>query len=131
MKPCKGEYPDQDAQDGRDERKAVPKRGAAQGKGDQRARPEPERHPCVARDAGAAVLPVTISGARRIMPGHALSMGWGRASVTVHPPIPSAGKSVEELANAARLSIESALRDVDDLPVPPPRGARGGASTAE
>ena len=85
----------------------------------------------VARDAGAAVLPVTISGARRIMPGNALSMGWGRAIVTVHPPIPSAGKSVEELANAARLSIESALRDVDDLPVPPPRAARGGASTVE
>lgn len=77
----------------------------------------------VAKEGGAHVLPVTISGARRIMPAESFCMGFGRVVVTVHPAIASADKSVQELSDAARVAIESALTEVDALP-PATRTAR-------
>jgi len=85
----------------------------------------------VARDAGAAILPVTISGARRLMPaGGAPQLRTGRVVLTIHPPISSAGKDVEALMDATRAAIVSGLREIDALPAPKAAAAAAGNSPA-
>jgi len=65
-----------------------------------------------AKSAGVPVVPITIDGTRQMMPADALlplRFPWKGIKLTVHEPIPSHDKSVEELKKLAFKSIDSAL----------------------
>lgn len=65
-------------------------------------------------ETGADVLPVTISGARKLFPNKGWpALGFGNPHLTIHPIISSAGKTVEQLSEECRAAIISGLRDVD------------------
>jgi 1-acyl-sn-glycerol-3-phosphate acyltransferase len=67
-------------------------------------------------------VPVTISGARTLFPTRGFpALGFGEITVTVHDPIPTAGREVDELMREAHDAIAQALRPCDMLP--PPKGA--------
>lgn len=69
----------------------------------------------VAVEEGAAVLPISLSGARRLMPmaGGLPQLHAGTVRLRIHPAIASAGKSVEQLSAEVRAAIESGLRECD------------------
>jgi 1-acyl-sn-glycerol-3-phosphate acyltransferase len=72
----------------------------------------------IAADTGATILPVTISGARKLFPPKGIpSLGFGTPVLTIHPPIQAAGRSVEELSAETRKVIASALREEDTAPM--------------
>ncbi len=67
-------------------------------------------------------MPVTISGARALLPPKRFpALGWGEIVVTVHPPIETLGMTtttpndVDALKVRVAEVITSALRDVDGL----------------
>ncbi len=65
-----------------------------------------------AKNAGVPVVPVTLDGTRQMMPADALlplRFPWNGIHLTVHPPISSEDKSVEEIKELAFKSIDSAL----------------------
>lgn len=80
-----------------------------------------------AQRAQVPVVPVTISGARRLFPPGFPQLGFGSVLVTIHPPTPPPAPSedkaeavrlVEEVKEAVRRTIDSALRSPEDnLPV--------------
>lgn len=73
-----------------------------------------------AAEAGATLLPVTISGAKRMMPAGGLpKLFSGDIVLTIHAPIPSVGKGVDAISDECRAAIESALRPVDRPPTRP------------
>lgn len=84
----------------------------------------------VAQDAGADILPVTISGARRLMPAKGLpQLRPGHVIVTIHPVIKhDASRTVEQTIALARTSISTALRPEIDMPS---AGAKAAATAAE
>jgi 1-acyl-sn-glycerol-3-phosphate acyltransferase len=83
----------------------------------------------VALDAGVQILPVTISGARDLMPARGLpTLGYGTPQLIIHKPITTAGKTVDALMEEARAVLASGLRPCDDLP--PQRGATGSVGKA-
>jgi len=58
------------------------------------------------------VLPVTVSGTRDILPARTLRLFPGRGTMTIHPPIETAGlglSDIDELVEKSRAAIESAL----------------------
>lgn len=66
----------------------------------------------IAVDAGLPILPVTLVGTREICPAKTMRIFPGKARVIVHPPIETAGQSVQELQSlmdSARKAIVSAL----------------------
>jgi 1-acyl-sn-glycerol-3-phosphate acyltransferase len=66
----------------------------------------------MALDAGVPVVPVSISGATRIMPKAQMRIYPETVRITLHEPIPTAGLSKEdlgELMKIARDKIASAL----------------------
>lgn len=68
----------------------------------------------MAIDAGVPVVPVTVSGATRIMPKAKIEVHPSTVRLTVHDPIPTAGYSrenVAELVARARQQVLSALGD--------------------
>lgn len=75
----------------------------------------------LAVDAGVPVLPVTISGARGVMPPSGLRLGFGTVRVTVHAPVPSAGKTVDALSQEVRAVMMQDMRDVDAVEIRPGR----------
>jgi len=90
-----------------------------------------------AQKAGVRIVPMTISGARRLFPPGVRLM-WGDVTITVHAPLPppardgnkdaaDASSAVNRAMAAARTVIASALRDVD---VTPARAPAGGAAAA-
>jgi len=63
-------------------------------------------------EQGLPVLPVTISGTRDILPAKSLRLFPGRARMIIHPEIPTAGMTSEEMdtvRDRTRAAIESAL----------------------
>lgn len=84
----------------------------------------------VGHDAGADILPVTISGARRLMPAKGLpQLRTGHVIVTIHPVIKhDAGRSVDATIALARAAIATALRPEIDMPS---GGAKAAAVAAE
>ena len=86
-----------------------------------------------AQAAGVRIVPLTISGARAIMPpGLPPMMLWGDVTVTVHPsvaPPPRETAKIDPLTDAAmlatRTAIASALRAVDSS-----GGAAGSGSSS-
>lgn len=58
------------------------------------------------------ILPVTVSGTREILPARTLRLFPGRGTMTIHPPIETAGMEIgdiERLIQQAKLAIASAL----------------------
>jgi 1-acyl-sn-glycerol-3-phosphate acyltransferase len=77
---------------------------------------------------GCVIQPITVSGARHLFPLSAIPvLEFGEPVLTVHPPIPCAGKTPDQLSDECRAVLVTALRDVDTAPV---KGARGGAPVA-
>ena len=72
----------------------------------------------MAIDAGVPVVPVTVSGATRIMPKAQVKVFPSTVRITVHDPISTAGYSKEnvaELMGRTRAKIFSALDDAEAL----------------
>jgi len=66
----------------------------------------------VALDAGLPILPVSITGTHRVLPGKRLRLLPGNVRITVHPPVPTAGLGVEDrdrLVTQVREVIASGL----------------------
>jgi 1-acyl-sn-glycerol-3-phosphate acyltransferase len=87
----------------------------------------------VALECNVPIVPVTISGARDLMPARGLpTLGYGTPQLTVHAPIETAGKSVEELMELSRAALASGLRPCDELrpSVRSPEGTVGKAAAA-
>lgn len=84
----------------------------------------------VAEAAGADILPVTISGARRLMPAKGLpQLRTGHVIVTIHPVIKhDPRRSVDATIALARAAIATALRPEIDMPS---GGAKAAAVAAE
>ena len=67
----------------------------------------------VAMDAGLPVVPVSITNSRNVMRKGELMVCPGHVELTIHPPVPTAGVSrddVLELADRVRTSVASAAR---------------------
>lgn len=65
-------------------------------------------------DTGLPILPVTVDGARDVLPARRYDLRPGRARLVIHPPIPVAGgapSDLTELIDRARRAIASALPD--------------------
>lgn len=63
----------------------------------------------MAVDLGLPVLPVTISGTRDIVQTKSLLIFPGRAAITIHPPVPTDGKSAVELSKEVRELMAATL----------------------
>lgn len=64
--------------------------------------------------ANVPIVPVTISGARDLMPPRGFpSLGWGRVTLIIHPPIEVEGKTKDQLSDETRVAISNGLRDKD------------------
>ncbi len=73
----------------------------------------------MAMDAGAPIIPVSISGARRIMPKGSLAVRPGTLHITFHDPVVTQGRAPEErtaVMAEVRRAIRSALAD-DEQPL--------------
>jgi len=61
--------------------------------------------------AGVPVVPVSLAGVRRVVPQGLCSVSPGTVTLTIHPPVPTAGRSPEEatlLASEIRATVASA-----------------------
>ena len=68
----------------------------------------------LALDCGVPLQPVTISGARHMMPARGYPyLAFGTVRMTIHPHVPTSGRSVEELMEAVRPVLASGLRPCD------------------
>ncbi|MBS8240442.1 1-acyl-sn-glycerol-3-phosphate acyltransferase [Marinobacter lipolyticus] len=63
----------------------------------------------IARDGGLPILPVTIRGSHDRLPKGTAAFSPGLIDVIIHPPVATAGRTVEELMGEVRGTIESAL----------------------
>lgn len=63
----------------------------------------------IARDGGLPILPVTIRGSHDRLPKGTAAFSTGLIDVIIHPPVATAGRTVEELMGEVRGTIESAL----------------------
>lgn len=68
----------------------------------------------LAIEEGVRILPITVSGARDLMPARGFpTLGYGEPLLTVHPVIDSQGKTADQLLEATRAAILSGLRPCD------------------
>jgi 1-acyl-sn-glycerol-3-phosphate acyltransferase len=84
-----------------------------------------------AKEKQAPIVPITISGARALMPPSSLPrMLWGDIVITIHPPVPPPALDAEltPTIDAVRGIIASALRPIDE--VTPVTSAAGAAADA-
>lgn len=65
----------------------------------------------MARDMGLPILPISVSGSHRVLPGKRLRLLPGRVRITIHPPIDTAsyGDDRERLMADTRAAIASGL----------------------
>ena len=63
----------------------------------------------MACELGLPVLPVTVNGTREILKTQSVVLFPGRATLTVHPAVPSEGKTERELLNEVRSVMEESL----------------------
>lgn len=66
----------------------------------------------MALDLGLPVLPITLNGADYVMPNKTLSLMPGTVDMTIHPPIPIAGvteENIEELMQKSFIAVNSAI----------------------
>lgn len=64
----------------------------------------------LAIEAGVPVVPVTLSGVRRVIPRGWLTLRPGCVGVTLHPPLPTAGRGPEQAEALARECREVVAR---------------------
>jgi 1-acyl-sn-glycerol-3-phosphate acyltransferase len=67
----------------------------------------------LAIQAGVPVVPVSLGGVKRLVPQGLLSVLPGTVVFTIHPPIPTAGRGIEEsgrLAAEVRATVDAACR---------------------
>ena len=70
----------------------------------------------LALDEDVPVVPITISGARHIMPVRGFPyLAYGRCKLIIHPPVASKGKTVEALMGECRSIIATRLEACDEL----------------
>lgn len=63
---------------------------------------------------GVPLIPITISGARELLPMRGFpALGFGEVTITVHDPIPTEGREIEDLMRVSHDVIASSLRDCD------------------
>jgi 1-acyl-sn-glycerol-3-phosphate acyltransferase len=77
----------------------------------------------MAIDAGVPVVPVTVSGATKIMPKAQIKVFPSTVRITIHEPISTAGYSkqnVVELMERTKAKIFSALDETEAEPTPAP-----------
>ena len=68
----------------------------------------------LALDSAVPLQPITISGARHMMPARGFPyLGFGTVRMVIHPQIPTKGRSVDELMELARPVLASGLRECD------------------
>ncbi len=69
----------------------------------------------MAMECKCPVVPVTVTGARSLLPPRGLPMmGWCDIALVIHPPISvDDGDSEGAIMEKARIAIESGLRDCD------------------
>jgi 1-acyl-sn-glycerol-3-phosphate acyltransferase len=69
--------------------------------------------------AGALIVPVSASGARKIMPKGQFAIHPGRVRITIHDPIPAANYTMEQRRELIQRTRESILKglDPDEWPV--------------
>jgi 1-acyl-sn-glycerol-3-phosphate acyltransferase len=60
----------------------------------------------LALDCGANIHPIAVCGTGKALPKHSWKFGYTRAFVSVGAPIPTAGRSLDELKAEARAQIE-------------------------
>jgi len=68
----------------------------------------------MALDLGLPILPVSVSGTHRVLPGKSLKLLPGCATVTIHPAIDVAGKTLDDrdlLMEATRRAIGAGLTE--------------------
>lgn len=80
---------------------------------------------------GAAVLPITISGARSLFPLSIIPrLNFGDPVLTIHPVISAEGKTATQLSEEVKAVIASALREVDFVPAKAGRVASSRSAAA-
>lgn len=62
--------------------------------------------------AGVPILPVAIAGTRAMRPKHSRWFGKAHACAKILAPIPSVGRSVDELRDASRAALVAALPEL-------------------
>lgn len=83
----------------------------------------------MAIELGLPVLPLTVSGTRDVLPAGTIDLLPGRARLTIHPPVATAGLSkddTEELAARVRDIIAAELPPSEESQPRPPRAPAGG-----
>ncbi|MCX7678870.1 MAG: 1-acyl-sn-glycerol-3-phosphate acyltransferase [Spirochaetes bacterium] len=63
---------------------------------------------------GLPILPITVNGSRKILPKGSLMLMPGKIDITIHPPVPTSGFSLETkeaLMEKVRSIIQSGKRD--------------------
>lgn len=90
---------------------------------DGRMRPFKKGAFALALDAGMPILPVSVSGGHRVLPGRSFVLLPGHMTVTIHEPVPTAGLSVEDrdaLMERVRATIATGLTPWERGEVPAP-----------
>jgi 1-acyl-sn-glycerol-3-phosphate acyltransferase len=67
----------------------------------------------MALEAGAPIVPVSVSGARKVMPKGRFAIYPGRVRITLHDPIPTAGLAMNDRQKVIDLTRQAILQGLD------------------
>lgn len=85
----------------------------------------------LALETGAPLIPVSISGARDLMPPHGFpKLGYGQPILTVHKPIYPQGRDIASLMNECRDLIIGDMRPCDAVAQRKPKAGAPSSSPA-
>jgi 1-acyl-sn-glycerol-3-phosphate acyltransferase len=63
--------------------------------------------------AGALIVPISVSGARKIMPKGKFAIHPGRVRITIHDPISAAGYAIEQRKELIEVTRQAILKGLD------------------
>ena len=63
--------------------------------------------------AGALIVPVSASGARKVMPKGTFAIHPGKVRITIHEPIPTSGFTIEQRRDLIKLTRAAILKGLD------------------
>ena len=69
----------------------------------------------MAQKAGVRIVPLSITGVAEVMPPRAGPLPLGKpkeVAVRIHPPVPTVGRSLDEVMEEVRLAVASGLSDL-------------------